>query len=201
MYHVFAELQDALDGDLDTAEAARIKDNLDIARSSDRAELVSLANAISTYLQKEKEHLAAAKPDFWTRIVTWVDGMGMRLGRRIHRFIILALLILWVVSVIGYIVVLIQGGSDLDSQVVQWRGPLIAIQVVIGGLTILALFAWLTGNEGRGVKLGVSSFLFSLVALQTLYFYLSQFSAITATLLQLVFLQVLLAYGRWYLRD
>ena len=201
MYHVFAELQDALDGDLDTAEAARIKDNLDIARSSDRAELVSLANAISTYLQKEKEHLAAAKPDFWTRIVTWVDGMGMRLGRRIHRFIILALLILWVVSVIGYIVVLIQGGSDLDSQVVQWRGPLIAIQVVIGGLTILALFAWLTGNEERGVKLGVSSFLFSLVALQTLYFYLSQFSAITATLLQLVFLQVLLAYGRWYLRD
>jgi hypothetical protein len=40
-----------------------------------------------------------------------------------------------------------------------------------------------------------------LVALQTLYFYLSQFSAITATLLQLVFLLALLAYRRWYLRD
>jgi hypothetical protein len=30
---------------------------------------------------------------------------------------------------------------------------------------------------------------------------LSQFAAITATLLQLAFLQVLLAYQRWYLSD
>jgi len=40
-----------------------------------------------------------------------------------------------------------------------------------------------------------------LVALQTLYFYLSQFAAITATLLQLAFLQILLTYRRWYLSE
>jgi presenilin-like A22 family membrane protease len=56
-------------------------------------------------------------------------------------------------------------------------------------------------REDLGLKLAISGFLLSLVALQTLYFYLSQFSAITATLLQLAFLQILLAYRRWYLRD
>jgi predicted nucleic acid-binding protein len=201
MYHVFDGLQDALDGDLDTAEVARIEAQLAIARQSDRTEIVALVNAIGAYLQKEKGHLSAAEPDIWKRVITRVDALGMRLGRRMHRAIILALLILWVVFVICYIVVLVQGGSNLDSQVIQWRDALIAIQVVIGGLMILALMVWLTGNEERGLKFAVSGFLFSLVALQTLYFYISQFSAITATLLQLAFLQILLAYNRWYLRN
>lgn len=170
MYHVFDGLQDAWDGDLDTAEAARIEAQLAIARQSDRTEMAALVNAISAYLQKEKGHLAAAEPDIWKRIITWVDAMGMRLGRRMHRTIILALLILWVVFVIGYIIVLVQGGSNLNNQVVQWRDALMAIQVVIGGLMILALIAWLTRNEERGLKFAVSGFLLSLVALQTLYF-------------------------------
>ena len=80
-------------------------------------------------------------------------------------------------------------------------GALIAIQVVIGGLMIVAVHAWITRNEERGLKFAVCGFLLSLVALQTLYFYLSQFSAITATLLQFTFLQILLAYRRWYLND
>ena len=163
--------------------------------------MVALANAISAYLQKEKGHLSAAEPDIWKRVITWVDAMGMRLGRRVHRILIFALLILWVVFVIGYVAVLVQGGSNLSSQVVQWRDALIAIQVVIGGLMIFALIAWLTRNEERGLKFAVSGFLFSLVALQTLYFCISQFSAITATLLQLAFLQILIAYNRWYLRN
>ena len=201
MYSAFDGLQDALDGDLDTAEAAQIKAQLAVARQSERAEVAALADAIDAYLQQEKGHLAAAEPDVWKRFVAWGVALGMRLGRRIHRAVISALLILWGGVVIGYIVVLFRGGATLGSQVIQWRGALIAIQVVIGVLMVLALVAWLTGNEERGLKFAVSGFLFSLVALQTLYFYLSQFSAITATLLQLAFLQILLAYNRWYLRN
>jgi hypothetical protein len=117
-----------------------------------------------------------------------------------HRTIVTALLILWVVFVISYITVLIQRGPNLSSQVVQWRGALIVIQVVIGGLMI-ALSAWLTRDEERGLKFAVGGFLSSLVALQTLYFYISQFSAITSTLLQVAFLQILLTYCRRYLRN
>jgi len=201
MYHVFEALQDALDGDLDTEEAARIEAQLAIAKQSDRDEIVSLANAISYYLQKEKQHLSAAEPGYWKRTAMRVDAFGLRLGRRMHRTIISVLLSLWVIFVIGYIAVLVLGGTNLDSHVVQWRGPLIVIQTVIGGLMIVAVLAWLTGNEERGLNFAVSGFLLSLVALQLLYFYLSQFSAITATLLQLTFLQILFAYRRWYLSD
>ena len=201
MYHAFEGLQDALDGELDTEEAARIEAQLAIAKQSDRDEIVSLANAISNYLQKEKRHLSAAEPGYWKRTAMRVDAFGLRLGRRMHRTIISVLLILWVIFVIGYIAVLVLGGTNLNSQVVQWRGALIGIQVVIGGLMIVAVLAWLTGNEERGLKSAVSGFLLSLVALQSLYFYLSQFSAITSTLLQLTFLQILFAYRRWYLSD
>jgi hypothetical protein len=201
MYYAFEGLQDALDGDLDAEEAARIEAQLAIARQSDRDEIVSLAEAISHYLQKEKQHLSAAEPGHWKRTATRVGSLGRRLGRRVHRAIISVLLLTWVVFVIGYIVVLVQGGTNLDSQVVQWRGPLIVIQALIGGLMIVAVLAWLTRNEDLGLKFAIGGFLLSLVALQTLYFYLSQFSAITATLLQLAFLQILLAYRRWYLRN
>jgi hypothetical protein len=201
MYHVLEGLQDVLDGDLDQEEAARIEAQLAIAEDSHRQEIRSLSNAIADYLQQEKGHLAAAEPDFWKRTSLIVEGFGRRLGRRAHRKIITAILILWVVFVIGYISVLLQGRVNLDSQVLQWRGVLIAIQVVIGILMIVSLIAWLTRNEELGLNFAIAGFLLSLVALQTLYFYLSQFSALTATLLQLLFLLVLLAYRHLYLSE
>ena len=63
MYHVFDELRDAWDGDLDTAEAARIEAQLAIARQSERTEVVTLVNAIGAYLQAQWEHLSASEPD------------------------------------------------------------------------------------------------------------------------------------------
>lgn len=47
MYHALEGLQDALDGDLDQEEAARIEAKLAIAKDSDREEICSLANAIA----------------------------------------------------------------------------------------------------------------------------------------------------------
>lgn len=201
MYHVFEGLQDALDGDLDSQEATRIERQLVIAKESDRAEVVVLANAISNYLQKEKRYLVAVEPNYWDRIISRVDTFGSRLGRRLHRAIISILLILWVIFAIAYIFVLVQGDANLNIQVLQWRSALIVIQVAVSCLMIAALQAWLSKNEERGLKFGIWGFLLSLVALQTLYFYLSQFSAITSTLVQFAFLQILLAYRRYYLND
>jgi len=201
MYHAFEGLQDALDGHLHREEAGRIEAQLAIAKQSDRDEIVSLADAISHYLQEEKRHLSAAEPGYWKRASMRVDAFGRRLGRRLHRSVISGALILWAIFVIGYIALLVMDWPTLDPKVLQWRGVLIAIQVAIGGLMIVAVAAWLTRNEELGLKFAVSGFLLSLVALQSLYFYLSQFSAITSTLLQLTFLQILLAYRRWYLGD
>ena len=202
LYHALEGLQDALDGDLNTEKAARIETQLAIARQSDREEIVSLANAISYYLQQEQHHLAAAEPGYWKRTPScaWMR-FGLRLGRRWHRTIISVLLVLWVMFVLGYIAILALGGSNLDSQVVQWRIPLIVIQVATGGLMIVAALAWLTGDEERGLQFAIGGLLLSLVALQLVYFYLSQFAAITATLLQLFILLILATYRRWYMSD
>jgi hypothetical protein len=198
LYNAWEGLQDAFDGDLDAAEAARIEAQLAIANTSDRDEIVSLANVMSQFLQGQRQRLPAAEVGYWQRTAARVDTLGQRLGQRTHRALISGLLILWAALAIGYIVILVQEGANLDSQVVQWAVPLMAIQAVVGTLMLVALVAWLAGKEELGLKLGVGGFLLSLVALQTLYFYLSQFSALTATLLQLAFLLILLAYRRWY---
>jgi hypothetical protein len=147
LYHAFEGLQDALDGNLDIEEAARIEAQLAIARNADRREIVSLAEAMDGCLQAEKPHLAAAEPGLWKRMVTRVDGLGRRLGRSRHRALISVLLVLWVAFAIGYIVVLAQGGANLDSQVIQWREPLMAIQALVGALMSIAVWAWLAGGK------------------------------------------------------
>ncbi len=201
MYHVLEGLQDALDGDLDTAEAARIEAQLTTAGQSDREEIVSLANAISAYLNKEERHLIPAKPGYWKRFTGRMDAFATRLGQRWHHAIISAILILWALLACGFIAVLLLELPTLGSEIVEWRDALIVIQTLVSALMIVAALAWFGGREGTGLRFGIIGFLLSLVALQTLYFYLSQFQALTVTLLQLLFLLILLDYRNRYTRD
>ncbi|HUW13649.1 MAG TPA: hypothetical protein VM537_28255, partial [Anaerolineae bacterium] len=166
LYHAFEGLQDALDSDLDTDEADRIEAQLALAKQSDRHEIAALADAISDYLQEERHHLVAAEPSLWKRTTASAERLSRRLGRSVHRATISALLMLWVALAVGYIVTLVNGSANLDRQVVQWRGVLIAIQSLSGGLTIIAAVAWLSKREGLGLTLAISGSLLSLVALQ-----------------------------------
>jgi hypothetical protein len=201
MYHVLEGLQDALDGDLDTAEATRIEAQLTIAGQSDRKEIVSLADAISAYLGKEERHLIPAKPGYWKRFTGRMDAFAARLGQRWHHAIVSAILILWALVALGFIAVLRLGLPALESEIVEWRNVLIVIQALVSAFLIVAAVAWFSGRESAGLRLAIIGFLLSLVALQTIYFYLSQFQAITVTLLQLLFLLILLDYRNRYTRD
>jgi hypothetical protein len=201
MYHALEGYQDTLDGDMDTEEAANMQAQLAVAIQSSRSEIASLANAINDILLKEKEQIKPSKPGLGKRYAMWLDKLGQRIGRRMHRMVISTILILWVIFVIGFIAVLVLELPTIEYQVLQWRGVLVGIQAVIGVLMIIALIAWLAGNEKLGMQFSVYGFLFSLVALQTIYFYLSQFSAITFTLIQLFILQILFTYRRWYLQE
>jgi hypothetical protein len=199
MYHALEGLQDALDGDLDTREAARIEDHLAIAKQSERKDILSLANAISNYLEKEERHLVPATPGRWKRFTVWIDELGARLGHGRHHAIISAIMILWALSAAGFIAILVLDLPSLESEIVQFRGLLIGIQAIVSVLMIVAVIAWFSGREETGLRFAIIGFLLSLVALQTLYFHLSQFQAITVTLLQLLFLLILLDYRRRYL--
>jgi hypothetical protein len=201
MYHALEGLFDILDGDLDTQEATQIKTQLTIAKQSERAEIVSLANAVSAYLEKAEGVLVPASPGYWKRFTDWVNGLGARLGHHRHHAIISVILILWALSAAGFIAVLVLDLPSLESDIVQFRGALIAIQAIIGALMIVAAVAWFSGRENTGLRFAIIGFLLSLVALQTLYFYLSQFQAITVTLLQLLLLLILLDYRNRYVQD
>jgi hypothetical protein len=200
LYRTLEGLQDVLDRDLDTLEAARIKAHLTIAKQADREDIVSLANAISVYLEKETGRLAPARPGYWKRISGHMDTLSSRLGRRWHHAIISAILILWALVALGSAAVLLLELPTLDSDIVQWRDGLIAIQALVGALMIVAAVAWFSGRESAGVRFAIIAFLLSLVALQMLYFYLSQFQALTVTLLQLLFLLILIDYRDRYVR-
>jgi hypothetical protein len=201
MYHALHGFHHLLDGDLDGEKAARIEAQLAIAVRSDQEEIVSLADTLRIYLQKDRRPLSAAKPGFWRSVTSRLESSGRQLGRQGHRAIISMLLLLWLLLAIGFVVVLLIKVPTINPQIVRWELPLIIIQLLVAALMTVALFDWLVRSEVRGLRLAISGFLLSLVGLQTLYFYLSQFSAITATLLQLAFLQILLAYRRWYLGD
>jgi hypothetical protein len=199
MYHALDGLRELLDGDLDSSEALRIHEQLTIAQGSDREDVVSLANAINAVMRREKMRWPPAKPDLAKRFSMGVDNVGLRLGRSWHKAIISVITVSWLLFVIAFLAVLALEVPSVDYQVAQWRGLLIGIQVMVGSFMLLAVSSWLMGKEERGIQYAIYGFLFSLVALQTAYFYLAQFAAITFTLLQLLILQVLFMYRRWYL--
>jgi hypothetical protein len=200
MYHALEGLQDLIDGDFDTAKVSQIKAQLAVTRKSDPPEMISLAGSLSDFLRREEEHFPTAKVGLWKRFTLGIEAVGLRLGRRRHRAVITFLLIGWLLLVVGYIAIILQGRDNLDPQVFQWRYLLIGIQFIVGILMLMAAYFWLTKREDLGQKFGVSGFLVSLIALQLLYFYISQFMAITMTFIQLFILLVLNTYRLWYLR-
>ncbi len=200
LYHVFEGLQDALDGDLDQEEAARIFAQLEVARGSERPALIGLANAIGAYLETEAEHLASADPGVFRRVRYRLESFVQGLGRGVYRGAVTLLLAIWVFSSASYTAYLLTG-STLESQAQPWRIAILLLQAAIGGLMLAALLAWLRRRERVGIEFAEGGLLLSLVALQTIEFYLSQLSALGATLLQVGFLVVLMGYRRWHLGD
>ena len=184
---------------MDLAEAERLEAQLVTTMSSSDRKTTSLATVLSQFIESEKEQLPTAEFSLWKRARIQLEALGRRLERRPHRILISGILLFWFVLVVGFIATLITAEASLEEQVLQWRGVLILIQLIVGVLLLIALRFWLIGREEQGLTFGIGGFLVSLVALQLNYFYISQFSAITATLLQLMFLLILLAYRGGYL--
>ncbi|MGD8813954.1 MAG: hypothetical protein PVI78_05700, partial [Anaerolineales bacterium] len=192
-------LEELTAGDLDAEEAARLIRMLEATPTSDDELLADLAQELARLLAHAAPRLPRARSSLWRRLTDAFVRLGRRLGHKASRGIVVAILIIWLAVVAGYIVILLQGPASVIDEVIQWRWPLISIQAVVGILMLSALVAIALRRESLGLNLGVGGFLFSLVALQVHYFYISQFAAITSTLIQFVFLMFLVGYRRWHL--
>jgi hypothetical protein len=198
MYHVLEGLQDVLDGNMNETKIIQLKAQLSLAKQSDQAETVSLANAIDNFLQAQNHPIPPIKPSLWQQFIERVNELSLTFDRQMHRTIITGIWIGWLLFVTGYIAIIIEVGDNLDPKVLQWRTLLIVIQACVGILLVVATYFWLNRKERLGLKVSITGFLVSLVALQLLYFYISQFLAITVTLLQVSILLVLIAYDQRY---
>jgi hypothetical protein len=217
MYHALEGLKDLIDGDLDPLEKARIEAKLAIATRAQEHDIRTLADALGAFLQQHESQLAEANLGFWHRIVQRVDGLGRRLGRKTHRRIISVLLILWSLSSLLTVVAvafIALGGVDLQDEVFRatlssaelsivdsrlWLSLLLLLEALVCGLAIFATFSWLRGNEERGQKVATFALVIALVILQPLLFYMQQFAALSGTIMQSIYLLLLLLYRRWYL--
>ncbi len=199
IYQALDALKEVLDRDLDAEERSRLEDRLATAQRSIDPRAADLAGAVSRYLRRQSTDVPSAESDLWARITAAADRLALLLGRPRHRAFIAGLLILWGGVAFGSIYFLVQGGANIDPAVLRWRWVLVGIQLLIGVILFAAVPLWLTARETIGLDFAIAGFLLSLVALQTLYFYVSQSSALTATLLQFVSLQVILIYRRLHL--
>ena len=216
MYHALEGLQDLADGDLDPDEKARIEAQLVIASHAGEPEIRSLADTLGAYLQQHEDYLVEARPGFWRRTAQRVDQLGQRLGRRAHRIIISIMLILWSLLSLLTIaaVAFIAFGVDVQDETFRatlsdseltivdstlWLSITLLLEFLVSALALFATFSWLRRNEERGLKAAIFTMVISLVVLQPLLFYMQQFAALSGTVMQSVYLLVLLSYRRWYM--
>ena len=214
---VLEKLQDAVYGDLRKEDIKELEKNLELARLSERQEILALANLLHGYVQEGNVPFKDSKPRFLRRIENLVTNWGLRLGRGWHRVLIVVGLVIISLSAIVTVATLIWVAVSPDATTQALLADLAAeatkkdtvsiigqylrviTQVVIGVISISAIFLILRGEERRGLTIALVAVILSLTALQLITFYLDQFTAIVPTLFQFGFLLIILAYRHWYL--
>jgi len=217
MINALEQLQDAIYGELDEKEGERLVENLKTARLAEQEEIAKMAAVLYEYVEQGNVPFADNNPSFMQRIWHRVEEWGKRLGRKWHKYLILAGLILTALGAIITFGTLIWIAISPAATTQEFLTELVAeaqgnkvnnllghyvrlIVEIANGIVALVAFYWiLRGWERRGTILAIVSVVLSLTAVQLITFYLDQFTAIIPTLYQFGLLLVILSYRSWYL--
>jgi hypothetical protein len=217
MVSALEELQDAVYGELDEREVQRLLANLDAARQSERQEISRLAAVLHEYVRQGNVPFKNYDPSILRRITLTGESLGLRLGQRRHRILILAGLaiiafsalvtfatLIWVAispeaTTETFLAGLATAAEQNDVTSVRMQYLRVILQATVGVLALWAIYLILKGREQRGLTVALVAVLASLTALQLLTFYLDQFTAVIPTLFQFGFLLLSLQYRQWYL--
>ena len=217
MYHVLEGLQEVVDGDLDTLEDKGLASKLAVALDSEQQHISALARSIMTYLEAEKSLVTPHQPTAWERAKAKIKVLGQRVGRPLHRKIIIFLLILSLISSLTNTITLawyaLGGTTSAGNSAVSlllpgdianasnglWAAVGLILQATLALLALIALNFWRTGKEEAGVRLTLIRIVLALTTVQLLNFYVNQFSAMSSALAQFGLLVLLLTYRQWYL--
>jgi hypothetical protein len=218
MYRALSNLGELLDNNLDTRELEALHEHLAVAQQADQSHVAGLAVVLQKYLQETDIPLLPAQPSLWQRSRTALERWGRRIGRRPHRIaILLAMAILGLGMVMAIVLPLLTmvapdtAGQRLVTWLVTrddvqtagsrfWFYLRIALQGVVGLISLISIYYFVRGRERRGIKAAFLALLLSLSGVILLSFYLDQFSASATALVQFGVLLLVQAYGRWYLQ-
>lgn len=215
--HALEKLQDAIYGELEESDLKELAADLNLARQSDRLEISKLATMLDDYVQLGHLPIKDTNPGLIRQIADTITFWGRKLGRDWHRRMILGGLVIiglsalvtlgtliWVAaspaaSTHTLLADLATEATKSDASSVTGQYLRIILEVVVGGIAILAIYLIIKDDEHRGLTLTLVAVILSLTALQLVTFYLDQFTAIFPTLFQFGFLLIIVVYRRWYL--
>lgn len=212
-------LQDAVYADLDEEEGKRLLTELEIARHHSRPEIGALADQLWDYVVSGNVPFKDYTPTRLQQIQTWLEEAADRLGRVKHRWIIILVLSINMISAMATLTFFIWVAispqvttNDLLERLVEQAQQAdaggVTIQLVHAGLEIavglvglLAIIAILLKKEKTGMALALAESILALTVLQVVTFYMDQFTAIIPTLFQFFAMLLVVSYQTMYLSD
>lgn len=217
MYRALDELRELVDNNLDEVELERLISRLEVAGKADQPQIADLSQTIRSFLTETEIPLVPVRPGIVKRVRRWLSFWGERLGRRRHRYLIIILLSLMLISTLStalslvYIAIspqatfqdvanLFMTESEIESVGTGfWFILRIALQTLIGLIVAAAIVFLIRREDERGINAALLALLSSLTGVLLLTFYLNQFSAVSSALFQFGILLLVFEYKRWYI--
>lgn len=213
LYQTFEELHEVLDNDLEPNEKARIMNRLnEVIATSDRPDLLRLAENLKEFLEHEDLYLAAERPPAWykrlkTKVTRWISPVHTQ-------SILVGGLAAWSAWVLYEFLRVFSNISD-SLHLIEVLKPLVAGKIIRGtvsmdlyliliglqagtGLWLLICASGLALNRKPWIPRVVNCIYFlllvSLTILTPLMFYFNQFSSIIPALVQFILLLISMKY-------
>ncbi len=211
-------LQDAIYGELDAVEGQKLVENLQHARLSEKKEITKMAAVLQVYVDEGNVPFKDPDPGLLQRTWDRFESFAKGIGRKWHRYLVLAGLIITALGAVvtlgsliwiavspeattqTFFAELAAEARSLDIASLGGHYLRIIVDFAIGVVALVSFYFIARGEEQKGILLAVVSVVLSLTAVQLITFYLDQFTAILPTLYQFAFLLVILSYRDWYLK-
>jgi hypothetical protein len=217
LYHALHSIEELVDNDLDEDEKSALVSRLKyISEEVDDPNLSGLTRSLLSFINSDSIILS---PRQEPQVVRWVRNISMTIDQNLtrarHRLVLIlglgatgALSAYGLYNLIWFLVRISRGQMVVpffnleDFPFVNsptWIIIRIALQGLVGVLSLLAVFFFITKKDPLAVLISVLGLTVSLTVVNILIFYLDQFSAIIGALLEFVLLLSVIAYRRRFL--